>query len=100
LPAHTEYKDNLRYTVQKLALIFGAGTLLVSQTLPDGDATYHGRHSRHAPPPSVPKNAQILPAFTVQCNGHSASRQFKKGLNVMCPKYWRSPVRSRVKCCI
>jgi len=53
-----------------LALIFGAGTLLVSQTLPDGVATYHGRHTRHAPLPSVPKNADILPAFTAHCNGH------------------------------
>jgi len=64
-----------------LALIFGAGTLLVSQTLPDGDATYHGRHSQHAPPLSVPKNAHILPAFTVQCNGHSVSKgSSEKGL--------------------
>jgi len=57
-----------------LAPIFGAVTLLVSQTLPDGDATYHGRHLRHAPLPSVPKNAEILPAFTMHCNGHSVSK--------------------------
>jgi hypothetical protein len=57
-----------------LALVFGTGTLLVSQTLSDGDATYHGRHSCHAPLLSVPKNAQILPAFTVQCNEHSVSK--------------------------